>query len=210
MNAKIYCLLISFDLCNCTQLIYRPKLGWENFQHKKYQVPKPRIWIYIILKSLIYIALFKHGSAMLVRGEEVKRFSILVPDTAIYHTIHGIEPGLANCTVRILDGNSAKGAHVRSDLCNLICLNHSIGREKIEFLSPKRLFSFICAQHVLSYHLNGKSFLLTEILCILKIYENGSNPFIEKYKKYTYFTTKRQTHLYLILVFTKWMMRNTN
>ena len=47
-----------------------------------------------------------------------------------------------------------KGGHVRSNLCYLICLGHLIDREQVQigffFLF---ICSFMCAQHVLSYHL---------------------------------------------------------
>ena len=62
--------------------------------------------------------------------------------------------------VFILDGNSYIGAHVRSNLCYLICLRHLIrskeAQNKIFVSFTKYLFSFMRAQHVLSYHRNGR------------------------------------------------------
>ena len=59
--------------------------------------------------------------------------------------------------VLILDGTSEIGAHVRSNFCLLTCLRHlSRAREEenLFFLAfAKDLFSFMRAQHVLSYHL---------------------------------------------------------
>ena len=51
--------------------------------------------------------------------------------------------------VLTLDGNSEIYAHVRSNSCYMICLRHLI---RI-FFSPNRLFSFMRAQHLQSYHL---------------------------------------------------------
>ena len=55
----------------------------------------------------------------------------------------------------VLDGNSEIGAHVRSNLCYLICLRNLLDKEKsqIRFFVGKDLFSFMHAQHVMSYHL---------------------------------------------------------
>jgi len=59
--------------------------------------------------------------------------------------------------VRILDGNSdhVANAHVRSNLCYLISLRHLIrsraGTNRILFIRTD-LFSFMRAQHVLSYY----------------------------------------------------------
>ena len=54
-----------------------------------------------------------------------------------------------------VDGNSEIGANVRSNLCDLISLRHSVRSRAITncFFSPKGLFSFMSAHHVLSYHL---------------------------------------------------------
>ena len=57
--------------------------------------------------------------------------------------------------VLILGGNSEISAHVKKKLCNLICLRHLIRSKAITnhiFFLRKDIFSFICAQHVLSYH----------------------------------------------------------
>ena len=55
-----------------------------------------------------------------------------------------------------LDGNSETGTHVRRSICYLTYLRHLIrsraGSTRIYFLR-KALFSFMRAQHVLSYHL---------------------------------------------------------
>ena len=57
--------------------------------------------------------------------------------------------------VLIFDCNSEVGAHVRSNLCILICLMHLIKLRDVtnRICLGKDLFSFMRAQHVLSYHL---------------------------------------------------------
>ena len=59
--------------------------------------------------------------------------------------------GCVQCMVLMLDGNSEIGAHVKKNLCYLICLRHlnRIVTNRI-FILRKDIFSF---QHVLSYHL---------------------------------------------------------
>ena len=52
----------------------------------------------------------------------------------------------------IFDDNSEIGAYVRNNLCNLILLGYKIESScKSNIFSS--LFSCMCAQHVLSYHL---------------------------------------------------------
>ena len=61
--------------------------------------------------------------------------------------------------VLLLYGNSETGAHIRINFCHLICLRHlnrTSANHKSDFFLRKDLFSFMCAQHVLSYHLIGK------------------------------------------------------
>ena len=54
--------------------------------------------------------------------------------------------------VLIADGSSEIGANVRSNLCHLICLRHLIRSRALTYgLFPEILFSFMIAQHVLSY-----------------------------------------------------------
>ena len=57
--------------------------------------------------------------------------------------------------VLILDGNSEIGAHIRRNICYLICLMHLIRSKAVtnQFFPPKRFFSLFRAQHVMSYHL---------------------------------------------------------
>ena len=59
--------------------------------------------------------------------------------------------------VRILDSKSEIGALVRGNFCNLICIRHFIKSRAVSnriFFIRKELFSFMGAQHVLSYHIN--------------------------------------------------------
>ena len=61
--------------------------------------------------------------------------------------------------VLIIDGNSEKGAHVRSNLSYLICLRHLNRPRAVTnriFSLRKDIFSFMRAQLVLSYHLLKK------------------------------------------------------
>ena len=58
--------------------------------------------------------------------------------------------------VIILDGNSGIGAHVGNNLCYSICFRHFIRSKAVTnriFFPRKDIFSFMRAQHVLSYHL---------------------------------------------------------
>ena len=58
--------------------------------------------------------------------------------------------------VLILDGNSEIGAHVRSNLCYLICLGHWIRSRVVinrDFFYEKNPILFMHAQFILSYHL---------------------------------------------------------
>ena len=59
--------------------------------------------------------------------------------------------------VLILYGNSEICAHVRSNLFYLICISHFLSSRavtnRIVLPQKKFVFSFIRAQHVLSYHL---------------------------------------------------------
>ena len=60
--------------------------------------------------------------------------------------------------VLILDGKSEIVAHVRSNLCYLICFGHLIRSRACTnriFFPPKSIFPFIHAQHVLSSGLFG-------------------------------------------------------
>ena len=77
--------------------------------------------------------------------------------------------------VVILDGNSEIGAHVRSNLCYLICLWHLL---RAHFSSPKTpIFIHVRATCVLSYHhgqyyvknmnLKGKEYLYSYIYIYL-------------------------------------------
>ena len=61
-----------------------------------------------------------------------------------------------NLMVLIIDGNSEIGTHVRNNLCYLNCLRHLLRWRAVTnriFFLRKDLFSFMHAQHVLSYHL---------------------------------------------------------
>ena len=51
--------------------------------------------------------------------------------------------------VLILDGNSEVVAHIKNNLCHLICLRHLIESSH----KSDTFFFFMRAQHVLSYHL---------------------------------------------------------
>ena len=55
----------------------------------------------------------------------------------------------------LLDGNSEIGAHVKSNLCYLICSRHLIcsRADTKRIFIRKPLLSFVRTQHVLSYHL---------------------------------------------------------
>ena len=56
--------------------------------------------------------------------------------------------------LRISDGNPEIGAHIRRNLCHLICLRHlDLEQSQKDFFVREVLFSFMHAQHVLSYHL---------------------------------------------------------
>ena len=57
--------------------------------------------------------------------------------------------------ILIFDGSSEIGAHIRSDFCYMIVLRHSNRSSAVTGLnySLKDLFSFIRAQHILSYYL---------------------------------------------------------
>ena len=60
------------------------------------------------------------------------------------------------CMVFILDGNSEIEAHVRSNLCYLTCIRLLIKARAVTnriFSILKDIFSFILAQHGMSYHL---------------------------------------------------------
>ena len=61
-----------------------------------------------------------------------------------------------NFMVLILDGNSERGAHIRSNICFFICLKHlirSIAVANRFFFNPKKHSFFVRAQPLLSYHL---------------------------------------------------------
>ena len=51
----------------------------------------------------------------------------------------------------ILDGNSEIDAHIRSNLCYLICLRHLIRSHNLDFSTNEPIFLH-AAQHFLSYH----------------------------------------------------------
>ena len=64
---------------------------------------------------------------------------------------------MGDVMVLIGDGNSEIGANVRIDHCYMICLrdlimSRAVTRADLFFLQ-KDLFSFMCAQHVLSHYL---------------------------------------------------------
>ena len=61
--------------------------------------------------------------------------------------------GLHLPMVLLVGGNLEIGAHVRNPLCYLICLRLDEGQKQIGFFHRKDEFSFMRAQHVLSYHL---------------------------------------------------------
>ena len=85
----------------------------------------------------------------------VSQFDMVLPGPYIRPRLF---EGLASIVfhmVPILNSNPEKGAHVRCNLCYLICwrhLDHEQSQIRFLFLQ-KRPFSFICAQHVLGYHL---------------------------------------------------------
>ena len=71
--------------------------------------------------------------------------------------------------LHIFDGNLEISSHVRSNLCYLIHLRHLIRSRAVRFrifYSRKDMFSFMQAQHFLSYHLST----MTKILKLFFFY----------------------------------------
>ena len=69
----------------------------------------------------------------------------------LYFWLHSVESCIKEC---ILDGNSEMGAHVRINICYLICARRLIRLRAITnmIFFPERHFSFAPAEHILNYH----------------------------------------------------------